>query len=253
MVSSLASSGPAVVSIALTSSRYAVSISPSALSSRRAAAIAAVSDLAWSGSALRAAASSLGECRNSPVIVAPAWAAAASRRLRVGPTGLRSAARSNAVTAPVASPRRTSWSQRAQAGPPPPHRPGRRGRQVPGLPFGLVCQLGRQQPVGLTPVAAGGQLDDRGPGEGWRNTSRPVRSSTCTSPACSAGARQSIASGPATASRTRMSPVPSSAASSNNWRVRAGSPETLDANSAWRRLVSGKTAGNSRPRYAARR
>jgi hypothetical protein len=46
---------------------------------------------------------------------------------------------------------------------------------MPGLPFGLAGQLGRQQPVRLAPVAAGGQLDDRRPGE-WVAEYEPVGS-----------------------------------------------------------------------------
>ena len=37
--------------------------------------------------------------------------------------------------------------------------------EMPGAAFGLIRQLGGQRPVGPAPVAAGGQLDDRGPGQ----------------------------------------------------------------------------------------
>ena len=37
--------------------------------------------------------------------------------------------------------------------------------QVPCLPFRLIRQLGGQRPVGPAAVAAGGQLNDRGPGQ----------------------------------------------------------------------------------------
>ena len=37
--------------------------------------------------------------------------------------------------------------------------------QMPGAAFGLIRQLGGQRPVGPAAVAAGGQLDDRGPGQ----------------------------------------------------------------------------------------
>ena len=37
--------------------------------------------------------------------------------------------------------------------------------EMPGAAFGLIRQLGTQHPVGPAAVAAGGQLDDRGPGQ----------------------------------------------------------------------------------------
>ena len=37
--------------------------------------------------------------------------------------------------------------------------------EMPGAAFGLIRQLGGQRPVGPAALAAGGQLDDRGPGQ----------------------------------------------------------------------------------------
>ena len=153
--------------MALTSSRWTVSRSPSPLSSTKAAVTSACSEAPGPGSASSASATISSPSPRRPAMFTPTNAALVSRRLRSASIGLSSAARVSAVTAPTGSPRLQHLPRGGLE-----HlrnpliRLDARLGQMPRLPLRLVCPHAGQGAMCFATLLCRRQLDNRGAGQG---------------------------------------------------------------------------------------